>query len=211
MLRDKVGRDRPREDQPAWRSGKVFGIGLGRTGTMSLVSALNLLGVRSIHYPSDDQTLRELKAARYRLSVLEHYDGAADISIAPYYAELDRAYPGSKFILTVRDKENWLDSIEGHFSNVNNFDYEFARFVHTVTYGCDVFHRERFAHAFDCHTRNVSTYFAERPVDLLVLDICKGDGWEALCSFLGRALPCPLPAFPHDHPRTVGAARSGAS
>jgi Sulfotransferase domain len=211
MLRDMVGGDRPREDQPAWPSGKVFGIGLGRTGTKSLVTALNLLGVRSIHYPSDDQTLRELKAARYRLSVLDLYDGAADISIAPYYAELDRAYPGSKFILTVRDRENWLDSIEGHFLNVNNFDYEFARYVHTVTYGCDVFHRERFAQAYDCHTKNVSSYFAERPSDLLVLDICKGGGWDALCAFLGSNPPYPLPAFPHHHRRRVGKERSGLS
>jgi Sulfotransferase domain len=199
MLRDTQGCDGLQQDQSSTRRGKVFGIGLGRTGTGSLVAALNLLGVRSIHYPSDDQTLRELKAAQFRLSVLDEYDGAADISVAPYYAELDRAYPGSKFILTVRDKANWLDSIEAHLANVNNFDYEFARFVHTVTYGCEVFHRERFARAYDCHVMNVSLYFSQRPSDLLVLDICKGDGWDLLCSFLGCNPPVPLPAFPHHH------------
>jgi Sulfotransferase domain len=203
MHRDTQRCDSLQQDQPAGRPGKVFGIGLGRTGTRSLVAALNSLGVRSIHYPSDDQTLRELKAGQYRLSVLDVYDGAADISVAPYYAELDRAYPGSKFILTVRDKANWLDSIEAHLTNVNNFDYEFARFVHTVTYGCEVFHRERFARAYDCHVMNVSSYFSQRPSDLLVLDICKGDGWEVLCPFLARTSPMPLPAFPHHHTRRV--------
>jgi len=211
MLRDTQGSDRPQPDQPARRPGKVFGIGLGRTGTKSLVAALNLLGVRSIHYPSDDQTLRELRAAQYRLSVLDEYDGAADISVAPYYAELDWAYPGSKFILTVRDKEKWLDSIEAHFENVNNFDYEFARFVHTATYGCEVFHRARFSHAYNCHARNVSWYFSKRPSDLLVLDICKGDGWDVLCPFLERNPPVPVPAFPHHHAGRLVRERSDVS
>jgi hypothetical protein len=211
MLRDAQGGDRRQQDQPARWRGKVFGIGLGRTGTKSLVAALNLLGFKSIHYPSDDQTLRELKAAQYRLTVLDEYDGAADIPIAPYYAELDGAYPGSKFIFTVRDKARWLDSIEAHLAIVDNFNYEFARFVHTVTYGCEVFHRERFAHAYDCHARNVLWYFSNRPSELLVLDICKGDGWDVLCPFLGCNPPVPLPPFPHHHPGRVVMERSDAS
>jgi hypothetical protein len=185
--------------------GKVFGIGLGRTGTGSLVAALNLLGIRSIHYPSDDQTLRELKEARYRLSVLEDHDGAADVSVAPFYAQLDRAYPGSKFILSVRERESWLGSIEAHFSNPVNHEYEFARFIHTVVYGCEVFHRDRFAHVYDCHVRNVAHYFGGRPSDLLVLDICKGGSWESLCPFLGLPLPSPPIPFPHHHRRRASA------
>lgn len=33
---------------------KVFGIGLSRTGTTSLGTALNQLGIKTIHYPHDE-------------------------------------------------------------------------------------------------------------------------------------------------------------
>ena len=41
----------------------------------------------------------------------------------------------------------------------------------------------------------VTEYFRDRPKDLLVLDVCGGDGWEPLCAFLG--LEPPRHAFPH--------------
>lgn len=38
-------------------------------------------------------------------------------------------------------------------------------------------------------------YFAGRPEDLLIMDICAGDGWEKLCPFLGFEIP--ETPFPH--------------
>jgi hypothetical protein len=35
----------------------------------------------------------------------------------------------------------------------------------------------------------VHDYFRERPDDLLVLNICAGEGWERLCPFLGQDVP----------------------
>jgi hypothetical protein len=44
------------------------------------------------------------------------------------------------------------------------------------------------------HLKNVREYFANRPDDLLTLDICGGDAWEPLCSFLNVAVPAqPFP------------------
>ncbi len=65
---------------------KVFGIGLSKTGTKSLVKALKILGYKSVHYPRN-------------LNVLKNYDAAADISVAHAFKELDKKYPKSKFIL----------------------------------------------------------------------------------------------------------------
>lgn len=180
---------------------KVFGLGLSKTGTSSLTEALNVLGVRSIHYPYDERTYEELRAGNYRLSVLEEYQGALDLPVVPFYAQLDRAYPESKFILTVRGREDWLRSCEMHWHLMSewwrNFPQfkKFHDFISACVYGSIGFNRERFAYVYETHARNVREYFRERPGDLLVIDICGGEGWERLCPFLG--VDAPAAPFPH--------------
>ena len=53
-------------------------------------------------------------------------------------------------------------------------------FASASTYGTVGFSRERFSFVYDLHVRNVSEYFKGRSNDLLLLDICGGEGWEAL-------------------------------
>lgn len=180
---------------------KVFGLGLSKTGTSSLTEALNLLGVPSVHYPHDGRTLEELRAGRFRLSILEEFQGVTDIPVAPFYAQLDTAFPGSKFVLTVRKRWAWLRSCEAHWRLMgdwlDNFpDFKrFHEFACAAAYGTLTFDRERFSRAYEEHGRGVLDYFRERPGDLLVMDICAGEGWEKLCPFLG--LPAPAAPFPH--------------
>lgn len=186
--------------------GKVFGIGLSKTGTTSLTKALNILGIRSIHFPHDEVTLRELQRGEYRLSILREYQGVSDTPVAPFFAQLDRAWPGSRFILTVRDKASWLRSVEDHWEVIlakrraNDPSFRaFCDFINACVYGCIEFNAERFSYAYDTHVRHVQEYFAQRPDDLLVLDICAGRaGWDDLCRFLGTAVPADKP-FPHEY------------
>ena len=179
---------------------KVFGIGLSKTGTSSLDRALNELGIQSIHFPSDPTTHRELLEGNYRLSILQQYQAATDIPIAPFYAQLDGIYPNSKFILTVRDRESWLSSVSHHWEFMwqwaehDRHFCEFLKFITACAYGVHRFQRARFTYVYDRHLRNVREYFRKRPQDLLVLDICSGDGWERLCPFLG--VPVPERPFP---------------
>ena len=180
---------------------KVFGLGLSKTGTSSLTDALNLLDIPAAHYPHDERTLRELRAGQYRLSLLEEFQAATDIPIAPFYMQLDQAFPASKFILTVREKEAWLRSCEVHWRLLTqwweNFpDFKrFHEFASMCTYGVVEFSRSRFSSVYDTHVANVRAYFKDRPNDLLVMDICAGEGWEKLCPFLG--LDQPGEPFPH--------------
>jgi len=180
---------------------KVFGLGLSKTGTSSLAEALGALGIRTIHYPSDEATFECLRNGRYRLPVLEEYQGAVDIPVAPFYAQLDAEYPGSRFVLTVRDPEAWLRSVELHWELMMGWWHRypgfqrFQEFISACVYGSVGFSRQRFLYAYETHRRNVESYFRERPGDLLVLDICGGEGWEALCPFLGVEIP-EIP-FPH--------------
>jgi hypothetical protein len=179
---------------------KVFGIGLSKTGTSSLAAALNALGVRTIHYPNDPVTYSELRHGNVDLSILKEYSGIADTPVVPYYAQFDKVFPGSKFILTIRDKTSWLASVEKHWQAATNYPdeplkREFQQFIRAAVYGCIDFNRDRFSYVYDLHFNNVLSYFAHRPDDLLILNICNGEGWERLCSFLG--VPVPDIEFPH--------------
>jgi hypothetical protein len=176
---------------------KVFGIGLSRTGTTSLTEALNMLGIKTIHFPHDQVTYDELRKGNYRLSILEKYQGITDIPVVPYYAQFDKVYPGSKFILTVREIGPWLNSLEDHWRlpRETGLYEEFSDFVRTCTYGTIEYNEDRFRYVYETHFRNVCDYFSHRPSDLLVMNIVDGDGWEKLCAFLG--FPIPDVSFPH--------------
>ena len=49
-------------------------------------------------------------------SFLDAYDAATDISISAYFPALDERYPDSRFVLTTRAMEPWLESVERHFA-----------------------------------------------------------------------------------------------
>ncbi len=175
---------------------KVFGIGLSRTGTKSLTMALNQLNFKVIHYPSGQTILNELESGNYNFSVLKEFDGITDITVAPYYAQLDQLFPDSKFILTVRDKDSWLRSIEAHWSGKpvletapdNEAKMKLRRLLRLAVYGTYVFNKERLSYVYDLHYRNVIEYFKARPDSLLVINICGGESWNKLCPFLNLPL-----------------------
>ena len=160
--------------------GKIFGIGLSKTGTNSLNEALRLLGFRSEHYFFD-------------LDRIDQLDAATDTPIARAYKELDRKYPGSKFVLTVRDEGSWLASCRNQLSRPYK-SKEVAE-LRLDLYGTTIFEESRFRHAYRRHRRDVKRHFRRRPEDLLLLDVCAGEGWEKLCPFLGRDIP--EAPFPH--------------
>ena len=194
---------------------KIFNIGLPKTGTSSLTQALNLLGIHCLHHPLHlrDEVMR----GNYRFDSFQDWQAISNFG-EHFYPQLDQAYPGSKFILTERELESWLKSIQRQiggsdgmaphkpirpkdlilhpklikwiYDRYNGKHFE-IRNGHTRIdiFGCYRFHRERFIHVYQLHARNVRDYFANRPQDLLIMNITEGDGWEKLCSFLG----CPVP------------------
>jgi hypothetical protein len=180
--------------------GKIFGIGLSKTGTTSLAAALNRLGIPTKDMPCEPKTLIELRSGTYQLSILEKYRAVTDIPVAPYYAELDHCYPNSKFILTVRDVESWLRSLEADWKfsegwRKTNRDFRaFFEFIFAVVYGTLEFNRERCARVYQRHCEQIRAYFKNRPDDLLILNVCSGQGYERLCPFLG--LPVLSESFP---------------
>lgn len=173
-------------------SGMVFGIGLSKTGTNSLNEALCILGYRSLHYPDCALML----AGRYA-DALRGHDAATDISVAAFFRELDAAYPGSRFVLTVRQLGSWLRSVGEHMSRrppESMHPGEPRGEVRQRLYGTRVWNADLFVDAYRRHNAAVRAHFADRSHDLLILDICAGQGWQQLCPFLDR--PMPAAAFP---------------
>ena len=189
---------------------KIFGIGLSRTGSTSLAGALSILGYRSVHFPADPVTQREYfqfftqPSDVLKLSILDRCDAITDNPIPRVYRQLDKGYPGSRFILTTRDKSSWLRSCELWWKRAVmpfiEHDYSaqlkpFIELVGKITYGTIDFDAALFSQAYDAHMEQVSSYFRGRDQDLLVLDICRGEGWQKLAPFIGK--PLPGRPFPH--------------
>jgi hypothetical protein len=184
---------------------KVFGLGLSRTGTRSLTAGLHTLGFDTIHYPTDKGALDTLVRGDAKFPHLEHYDGITDITVSPYFEDLDKLYPGSKFILTIREEEGWLKSCRNHWTGRGAYEpgddpehqthMEIRRFLRAAVYAGYEFEADRFRRAYRRHVENVTRYFADRPNDLLVIRIAEGEGYEKLAPFLG--VPAPSQPFPH--------------
>lgn len=208
---------------------KVFGVGLSRTGTRSLKDALNILGIKTFHWPLGKYTYREISSGNYNLTLLKKYQGITDVQIVPIFPMLDKAYPNSKFILTVRDKEGWVESMKRintlwrkcdgqsiFYKMWVQFEKDFPKlklkafgrawwrlkynhrieYYRKAAYGAFSFADESFFPKFyDQHIEKVKDYFKNRHQDLLVIDICEGEGWEKLCPFVGK--PIPDVPFPH--------------
>lgn len=173
---------------------KVFCIGFQKTGTTSLYAALTSLGYKTAAVIGRDWSAERLQAdgARLCIETMRDHDAAQDMPWPIFFRELDAAYPGSKFILTVRNDDRWFESIEKHFGDTPN---EMQAFVYGRDAAAPAGAKARYVEILNAHERAVLEYFADRPGDLLVMDLEFGDGWEKLCAFLGARIPDePFPA-----------------
>jgi hypothetical protein len=189
------------------RVNKVFGIGLSKTATRSLARAMRMLGYRTLHKGDDATSAKVHLAADRGIPPLgfigSQFDAYFDVeAVVVRFKELDPWYPGSKFILTTRDVDGWVDSREKH---VRANQHRAARGEYKGSWL--TVDREGWRAERDAHHAAVSGYFADRPDDLLVMDVVGGDGWDVLCPFLGRPVPGePFPWENRDGAGTYGQA-----
>jgi|SRR5215831_2564175 len=175
---------------------RIFGIGMHKTSTTSLHAALEILGYESAHWKSAHWAKaiwREMNEEHKSLT-LEKYYALTDLPLTILYKELDQAYPGSKFVLTIRDEQKWLRSVERHWNPAfNEFRKAwkrdaFSQIVHRELYGQCGFDRDIFLARYRRHTEEVLAHFYNRPDDLLVMNM-EHAGWPELCGFLGVPQP----------------------
>jgi len=166
-------------------SRKVFGIGLSKTGTHSLASALERLGYAVKHFPLPGEVL----------ALAGQLDALVDTPVILHMEELDRRYPDALFILTIREIESWIVSCRRHWDRVQ--PSEDGRQARKQVYGTADFDEAVFRRMYREHHARVKTLFEDRPGKLLTLNIVAGDGYEKLCPALG--VPVISEPFPHKY------------
>lgn len=174
------------------QAAKVFGVGFHKTGTTSLGVGLEMLGYRVCGPVGKwDPDIAE-NVMVLALAATAEYDAFQDNPWPLLYREMDERFPGSKFILTIRPTEGWVASVVNFFGTEET---PMRRWIYGDGAGCPVGNEEVWAARYDAHNREVIAYFADRPGDLLVMRLIEGEGWEALCPFLGHEPPAD--EFPH--------------
>lgn len=171
--------------------GKIFCIGFHKTGTKSLSSALRQLGFKvKGGFGVNDSQIGESALIKAK-KIIPKFDAFQDNPWPILYKELDQLVPNSKFILTVRRKESWLQSVVNYFG-VNKTEMRKWIYGH----GSPVNHEQIYVSTYSQHNESVLKYFSEREKDLLVMDLECGSGWQELCPFLGIE-EIPSDPFPH--------------
>lgn len=180
---------------------KVFGIGFQKTGTSSLDEAFRILGYRTdkgvfINTAAKrnsiliDPPLTNAKVLERVLPIAREKEAFSDNPWPLLYRELDDLFPGSKFVLTVRDPQRWIASLLRHYGDRESDLLEWL-------YGCRTVsgNEARCLAVHEAHNAAVRKYFAPRASSLLEMDIEQTQDWLALCAFLGKSVPA-IP-FPH--------------
>lgn len=182
---------------------KIFCIGLNKTGTSSLHEAFQILGIKSIHY--EDEKGKNLKSIfienylsnRDILFGLDDYEAFSDWDRPPYTFEIikkfDAHYPNSKFIVNIRDVNDWLDSRENHVRRNQLLKKKYP--TRNITW-LDI-DRKAWKKEYEFHYQSIETYFKNRKKDILYFDVTKGDSWKELCPFLNQ--PIPSSCFPSEN------------
>jgi hypothetical protein len=183
---------------------KIVGTGLGRTGTKSLQSALNMLGLGPCHHMVEVFAQPQsaglwVEAAKGRPdweAIFAGYQSVVDYPGAQFWRELTAYYPHAKVLHTVRDPDQWFDSTqvtifspEGPARRPSSMTEFFNIFLNS--FGGHLHDRAFMTDHFRKHTSEVVRAIpAER---LLVYEVSQG--WGPLCEFLGVRVPDePFPA-----------------
>ncbi|MEN3536312.1 sulfotransferase family protein [Microbispora sp. ZYX-F-249] len=202
---------------------QVIGTGFGRTGTLSLKTALERLGFGPCHHMVDvfdhpwqirswlaAATAREVDWDRLLLGYESCVDGPTSI----YWRQLAEHYPKAKVILTTRDPDRWLTSMRRTlFAQRRRIESlpgrtavllssllrtDLAAFVGMVDTTLDA---RTFATPADREPERAIRLFEEHAARVIaaipaerLLVFDAADGWNPLCAFLG--VPVPDEPFP---------------
>lgn len=198
----------------------VIGAGFGRTGTFSLKTALERVGLGPTHHMVEvfknnqgSLWLDVLDGHPNWEAIYGKFNSACDFPTCTWYEELLKVYPNAKVILTVRDSpEAWYNSVKETifrsyfekippfflmidsflFNRENLILYRFLDRMILKQFGsCDAIRSpEVMSQKYLEHIAHVK---ATVPADKLLVFNVK-EGWKPLCDFL--EVPEPQEPFP---------------
>ena len=185
---------------------KVIGAGFGRTGTMSLKTALEQLGFDKCYHMMEvglNEGHVELWRAIQRgehvdlEALFEGYQASVDWPSCNYWRQQLEVFPDAKVILSLRDPERWYQSVmntiypssvaarDSGDPNLNPFSNMVFEVVWNGVFQGRLDDKDHVISVFEAHNQDV---IGSLPDDqLLVFEAAQG--WEPLCEFLGVAVP----------------------
>jgi hypothetical protein len=191
----------------------LIGAGLGRTGTLSLKSALERLGYAPCYHMIEVLAAPErgrhwLEQARGGShdwdAIFAGYRATVDWPAAAFWHELAARYPDAKVLLSLRDADRWYESVmntiylvltrelpERAPATLRDFHAMIHELIFERTFGGRLADR---AHAMRVYEQHNQAVIDAIPASRLLV-YRAGDGWEPLCRFLD--LPVPDEPFPH--------------
>lgn len=168
---------------------KVFCIGDFKTGTTTVGQVFRMLGFchTSISRDALDAFKRgDLEGAGSIAANYESFDDAP-WNMLEYYKYLDERFPGSRFILTLRDEQDWVESVK-RWRTRNSTPEEKEKFLEHFDEGGRI-------QGFRARNAEILNYFKDRPNDLLCFNLFENSDWDSICNFLD--MPKPRVKFPH--------------
>lgn len=192
---------------------QVIGAGMGRTSTLSLKTALEMLGLAPCHHMLEMRNVPHTADGWRRAALgedvdfaalLDGYKASCDWPSAAFWKPLSERFPKAKVILTERPEEKWYASIsQTIFVSLTSPRQDSVTPERRVqmdmteevvlrhTFGGRVHDKEHVLNVYRAHNAAVKATIP--PERLLVFD--GADGWEPLCKFLG--LPVPAEPYPN--------------
>lgn len=183
---------------------EVIGAGFGRTGTMSLRMALNTLGLGPTYHMEDVLQDMPTRVPQWNAALDGNpdwraiYDGfhsAVDWPTATFWRELSEHYPNAKFILSTRNPQNWYKSISQTILKVLTApddwpaeQVEWLSMVSKLALGRSLQGRTDRQGVLEAFHHQEIEVKETLPSDRLLVFRAR-DGWEPLCTFLGKPIP----------------------
>lgn len=188
---------------------KVFCIGRNKTGTTSLAKEFKELGFivgnqREAEFLAKDYIRNKFRRIIRYCKRFEAFQDAP-FSWKGTFKIIDKAYPNSKFILTVRDSsDQWYDSVVNFHSklfgkgnvptvkDLQNANYiykgwiwENIKYNYNITELEDPYDKTRLIEDYEKHNKEVMDYFKDRPNDLLVINLSEQGAYKKFIDYLG--------------------------
>ena len=192
----------------------LSGAGYGRTGTLSLKSALETLGYNKCHHMIEvirnsgepEKWLQAIDAKTVNWEdLLKGYEATVDWPACHFYKELADYYPKAKVLLSIRDPFEWFESMSAttlgvirkrmQASDVDQPKNLGTELVVNAAFGGEIDSTEHAIKMFNQHTKEVVDTI--NPDRLLTYNV--HEGWEPLCQFLDK--PVPATTFPRINSR----------
>lgn len=187
---------------------KVLGVGLYRTGNLSLKTALEILGFNKCYHmfefcerPQDMETWRDIlykKGNPDYDKLFEGYEAAVDAPACTAWEQLYEKYPDMKIIINTRDPKSWYKSAKTNlYEKIKEWQIPYPQTEVWDTYHYDIEMEGKYMdedYAIDFFHKHYDKVRKTIP-EKQRLEFQVKDGWKPLCEFLGVEIPN-VP-FPH--------------